>query len=54
MDKLRTKNRHKVEQKIFNSLQMKENEEGEYYEESYLSIKELNENHLLNLLAWQV
>ena len=37
-----TKNPYEVEQKIFNSLQMQKNEEGEYYGKSYRSIKELN------------
>ena len=37
-----TKNPYEVEQKIFSSLQMKKNEEGEYYGKSYRSIKELN------------
>ena len=38
----KTKNPYKVEQKIFNSLQMQKNEEGEYYGKSYRSVKELN------------
>ena len=37
-----TKNPYEVEQKIFSSLQMQKNEEGEYYGKSYRSIKELN------------
>ena len=37
-----TKNPYEVEQKIFNSLQMQKNEEGEYHGKSYRSIKELN------------
>ena len=37
-----TKNPYEVEQKIFNSLQMQKNENGEYYGKSYRSIKELN------------
>ena len=37
-----TKNPYEVEQKIFSSLQMQKNEEGEYYGRSYRSIKELN------------
>ena len=38
----KTKNPYKVEQKIFNSLQMQKNEEGEYCGKSYRSIRELN------------
>ena len=37
-----TKNPYEVEQKIFISLQMQKNEEGEYYGKFYRSIKELN------------
>ena len=37
-----TKNPYKVEQKIFNSLQMQKNDDGEYYGESYRLIKEMN------------
>ena len=37
-----TKNPYKVEQKIFNSLQMQKNKDGEYYGKSYRVIKELN------------
>ena len=37
-----TKNTYKVEQKIFNSLQMQKNDDGENYGESYRLIKEMN------------
>ena len=37
-----TKNPYEVEQKIFNSLHMQKNKDGEYYGESYRLIKEMN------------
>ena len=37
-----TKNPYEVEQKIFNSLQMKKNEKDEYYGKSYRTIKQIN------------
>ena len=38
----KTKNPYKVEQKIFSSLQMQKNKNGEYYGKSYRLIKEMN------------
>ena len=45
-----TKNPYEVEQKIFSSLQMQKNEEGEYYGKSYRSIKELNGNAFIEFV----
>jgi len=45
-----TKNPYEVEQKIFSSLQMQKNEEGEYYGKSYRSIRELNGNGFIEFV----
>ncbi len=41
-----------VVHKIFNSLQMKKNKEGEYYGKSYRFTKELNEKSFIKFVDW--